>query len=255
MSQRCPSIINVREDRYSMRTQEEQLGRTFLALAVTLIFTHSSLIAEQRDHSDKLIEAHGYRVQAERELSANCSLQKAEDWVKRSLETARSYRTPDQMMREDAGVFISGAEILLVQIHERQQSTNQTFQKVQALVARARLQSAIALLRQKNPPTCDPRLERITSEIENADTIARKTIADADAIVERSPKRAITLYYDAARSDSEFPGLAAKIQNAREMEARNKVGRSSGMAKAMGWIVLVAGLGAIGYAASNARKK
>lgn len=189
-----------------------QLIAQLLILALARI-----ALAGQVDHADKLIEAHEYRLQAEHVLNSQCSLPKAEDWAKRALNTARSYRTTDQRLREDAGEFISQVTILLADVREREKLEEQLLKKTQTFISQGRLQSATALLRQSSPPNCDTRFATMRSEIARRHDIAKRTVAEGDAILPRAPRQAIRLYRVATRSDSEFPGLSERIRYAREV--------------------------------------
>jgi hypothetical protein len=191
---------------------------------------------------DSLIEAAMYEARARDRMS--CSLQDAERWCRKAIETGRRFRTSNRAERDMAGSFIARAEMLFVEIRGKRQQTRDVSRVLGKLINDNRLQSAEGLLAENADIACQPQISSLKSELQLQLSNVRILIERGDRIVPIDPGEALRFYEQARKADREHPGLTSKIDDAKRDKRAMHPG-SAGKAILIG--VLLAGLGGAAY--------
>jgi hypothetical protein len=173
-------------------------------------------VAAQTGGGDKLIEAATYLAQADKE--EGCSLEKARDWTKRALSTAKSYRSTSRTDKDTAGNLIAKCNLRLAALDQHEKSLQNSERVIRKAVKQKRLESAQAEFDNAKPPTCDANFNKLKDEIKAGRDSAAQTVSQADSVVESNPKHALSLYTDALKIDADFPDIRDKMQHASQVE-------------------------------------
>jgi hypothetical protein len=231
------------KNRILANTQQTILWRSSQAIAVLMMFlVPLQSMAQVVDKPDSLIEAALYDARARDQMK--CSLEDAERWCKKALETGRRFRTSDRAERDMAGAFIARSQMLLVEIRGKRQQMHDVSNVLGKLIDDNRLQSANRLLAENKDLACQPLISSIKSELRLRISNVQSLIERGDRMVNVDPREALRFYEQARKADREHPELASKIEAAKQAK-RMMPHVSAG--KVIGISILLAGLGAAAY--------
>jgi hypothetical protein len=227
-----------------------------LALLLALVICHQSY-AQSRDAGraqspDRLIEAHRYEIAAKQEMEKNCSLATAKTLIEKAIQTGRSFQSANQIDRDMMGAFLGETEVLRIEIVGRQKAADKTAGDAEVLLKQHRIASASNLAESARFPGCEERFKNLTARIQQANTQSDDLMRQGDEIVDTKPLKAMSLYQQARDINVEVANFDQRMDAAKATQKRLHV--TTAGHKILIWIVLIALIGGLAYAASKAKK-
>lgn len=194
-----------------------------------------------------LIEASLYASQARK--SFGCKV--ASTWAKKAIHSARRFRSHRQSERDTAAALIESGNVFLQRNQRRQNYLKHEAGVVSRLIRQRRVESALAVIQQANPPRCDAKVDSMRAKAKRQAGEARELESRGRRVSARAPGAALRLFQRAQQLDVELPNLDAEIVSARaavrarRSETLRRWGRRTAYAILVG--ATAAALGAAAY--------
>lgn len=228
-----------------------------LALLLVLTMCQQSFAQPQQGAKaqppDRLIEAHRYELAAKQEFDKNCSLTNAKGLIEKAIQTGRAFRSANQLERDMVGTFLGDAEVLRMNILQRQKAAEQAADQAESLIKQHKVASAANVFQEAQPPSCESRFKNLAGQIQQADTASQHLMGQGDEIADRKPMKAMSYYNRAREVNVEVANYDQRMAAAQNTKQR--LGQHTTAHKVLIVFLVCALLAGLGYAASKQKKQ
>jgi len=203
----------------------------WLCALLTVVAARCSMFAQQQvkpQPGDQKIEAAGYLLQADREMT--CSPESSLLWAKKAFDTASGDKEKlDHAMVEQ---LKSQSNIKIAAATNRIAQFNEVTRQAEDLIKQARLETAPGALDELDPEGCYTGFKALRYKLDQRKAAAGELIRKGDLVLATRRKDpiayhkakeahdvnwALLLYSKARRIDAEYPGLDARIAEAKQI--------------------------------------